>query len=217
MKEKELYKPVSDFIKKEWDCFSVYITKGPASSIGIIDVIGIRYVMGNYGGHSEIIAVEVKPENATFLKSAGQAYAYSVMADRCYLAVHKPKRPFSNVEMDLINKLGLGLIQIDEKNKCSITVSAPLHEPLRSHRLDLLWGLGLVECVICKSLFKNDEMAKSDSKKNTIAYAIDEKKPFRYWLYNLAETRNDNRPYIYDKRHICSDCVQAFSALHQRK
>jgi hypothetical protein len=36
-------------------------------------VVGLRYVMGDVGGASEVISIEVKPEEITFLKCAGQA------------------------------------------------------------------------------------------------------------------------------------------------
>jgi hypothetical protein len=58
MKEKDLYEPVANFIKNEFNCFYVGIEKG--TKLGIIDVVGLRHVMGDYGGSTEVIAVEVK-------------------------------------------------------------------------------------------------------------------------------------------------------------
>ena len=88
MKERDLYEPVRVFIKKEYSCFHTGIEKG--SKDGKIDVVGLRNTVGDLGGHTEVISVEVKPEKNIYLKALGQAYAYSIMADRCYLAVHKP-------------------------------------------------------------------------------------------------------------------------------
>lgn len=87
---------VRKFIATEFDCFYTATQKG--GKAGIIDVLGIRNSIGDFGGHSELISMEVKPEKNTFLKSLGQAYAYSIMAEHCYLAVYKPKSDFTREE-----------------------------------------------------------------------------------------------------------------------
>jgi hypothetical protein len=212
MIEQSLYKPVAQFIEKEFGCFAIDTTKG--TQYGSIDVVGLRYVMGDYGGAAEVVGVEVKPESATFLKSIGQARAYSVMADRCYLAVHKPyRRKFSQEELDIAAQLNVGLIEIGKGKSCRVVVSSPKHEPIRAHKLALIKKLGFVECVLCGSLFR-DQGLRSQRERSSIRNAIVEKKAFRYWLFKLASQRGSNKKkYIYDRRHICEDCVHALSGL----
>jgi hypothetical protein len=212
MPESSLYKPVARFIETEFDCFAVGMKKG--TEYGTVDVVGLRYSMGYHGGSAEILAVEVKPEDATFLQALGQARAYSVMADRCYLALHKPYgHRISQEEIDMAAQLGVGLIEIGRGKSCRILVSPPRHQPIRAHWLALVNKMGYVECVICGALFPEKEM-RSQRERSSIRNAVKDEKAFRYWLADLAERRGqDWRRYIYDRRHICSDCVQAFKGL----
>jgi hypothetical protein len=71
LKEEDLYSPVADFVRKEFNCFFVGIKKG--TELGTIDIVGLRYVMGDIGGSSEVISVEVKPEEMAFLKCEGKS------------------------------------------------------------------------------------------------------------------------------------------------
>jgi hypothetical protein len=212
MREADLYEPVANFIKSEFNCFYVGTLKG--TKLGTIDVVGLRYVMGDYGGSTEVIAIEVKPEKMVFLKSAGQAHAYSVMADRCYLAILKPYgRPLTQDQKDLAAQLQLGLIVIGKQRECHIVVSSPEQHPIHSHRLELIGKCGFVQCVICGSFFESKNMRTLRERSN-ISHAIRDEKNFQYWLHNLYEQRGrKDRKYIYDRRYICKDCVQAFSGL----
>lgn len=215
MKERDLYEPVRWFIEAEFSCFHTAIEKGPKN--GIIDVVGLRNNVSDFGGHTEIISVEVKPEKSPFLKAIGQAYAYSIMADRCFLAVHKPyNREFTQQEKDQALKLGVGLIKIGTRKLCSIVTSSPLHNPLDSYKLTLVSKLGFVKCVMCGSLFPRKGM-RSNRDRSSIKNAIKEGKPFRYWLSGLSEQKEESRDYIYDRRFMCKDCVQAFSGLISKK
>lgn len=215
MKEEDLYKPVADFIRREFDCFVVGVKKG--ISLGTIDVVGIRYVMGDFGGEAEVIGVEVKPEGATFLKAIGQALGYSVMTDRCYLAVQKKYgRHASQTEKDVAAQLGVGLIEVGKQRNCRVVVSSPRQQPMRAHKLSLVNKLGYVECVVCGCLFEPKSVRSSRDRSN-ITDAVREKKPFRYWLMALAEQRGDaRRKYVYDRRHICMDCIAALGGFSKQ-
>jgi hypothetical protein len=148
MKERDLYEPVRSFIEVEFECFDTAIDKGPKE--GIVDVVGLRNNISDLGGHTELISVEVKSEQNTFLKALGQAYAYSVMANRCFLAIHKRYgRDFTQDEKDQAAKLGVGLIKIGANKQCSIVSSSPLHTPLDSYKLRLAQKMGYVRCVLC--------------------------------------------------------------------
>ena len=211
---------MGEFIKKELGCFAVDYKKG--TQFGMIDVIGLRYVMGDYGGSTELVAVEVKPEEATFLKSLGQASAYSVMADRCYLAIHKRYgRPFTQEEKDVVAKLNVGLIEIGKQKSCKVIASSPQHYPIQAHKLHLIRKMGYVECRICGLFFLHHGM-RSLRERSNIVNAIREEKPFRYWLMKFGAEREEakkggGRKDIHDRRYICQDCVQVFSGLVPRK
>lgn len=211
MKERDLYEPVRSFVETEFHCFHTGIEKGIKD--GKIDVIGLKNSFGDLGGETEVIAIEVKPEKHTFLKSIGQAYAYSVMANRVFLAVHKPyNRDFTSDEKDIAPKLGVGLIKIGAHKECSIVSTSPVHSPLESQKHSLLNKLGFVQCVLCGSLFENKGM-RNQKQKSSIYNAIKEEKPYRYWLWGLSVQKGEERQYVYDRRHICSDCVQIFSGI----
>ena len=214
MKEEDLYAPVAKFVEEEFDCFYVGIKKG--TELGTIDVVGLRYVMGDFGGSTEVISIEVKPEEMTFLKCAGQAHAYSIMADRCYLAIHKRYgRNLTQEQKDIAAQLKLGLIEIGKRKTCRVITSSPEQRPMRMHRLSLINKCGYVECVICGMLFENRGMRSLRDRSN-ITHAIRDEKGFRYWLFNLNKKKDgDHRRYVYDRRHICPDCVKIFSGLEK--
>ena len=215
MKERDLYEPVRKFIEKEFNCFHTGIEKGTKD--GKIDVVGLRNTVGDFGGHTDVISVEVKPEKNTYLKALGQAYAYSIMADRCYLAIHKPyNKEFSQEEKDQASKLNVGLIKIGAHKECSIVISSPIQSPILSHKLSLINKLGYAQCIMCNTLFLNKGI-RSQKDRSSILNAIEEKKPFRYWLWSLSKQREEERDYVYDRRHICADCVQVFSGLINEK
>ena len=154
MKERGLYEPVRKFIEKEFNCFYTGIEEGAKD--GKIDVVGLRNTVRDFGGHTDVISVEVKPEKITYLKALGQAYAYSIMADRCYLAIHKPySKDFSQEEKDQASKLNVGLIKIGARKECSIVISSPIKSPLLSHKLLFIATLGYAQCIICNTLFLN--------------------------------------------------------------
>lgn len=227
MKEIDLYKTVKEFLKEEFNCFHTELNMGTKS--GQSDVVGLRNAdvvhnndtVGDLGNDTEVISVEVKLEGNASLKSLGQAYAYSIMADRCYLAVHKPNESeFSDQEKNYASKLGVGLIKIGAQKECSIIISSPTHSPLRSHKLALVNRLGYVRCIMCDMFFvwKEDrgvEQKRENIKPNTIKKAIEEEKSFCYWLYEFSEQgqRKDERAPCHDRRYICTDCVQALSGL----
>jgi hypothetical protein len=212
MSEHRLYKTVARFVESEFGCFAVQTTKG--TSYGSIDVLGLRYNVGDLGGTSEVVAVEVKPENATFLKSLGQAVAYTVMADRCYLALHKPyHRTTLQEQREMAAQLRVGLIEIGARKQCRVVVSSPRHQPIRSHKLSLINRLGYVECVICGTLFPRKAGMRSQRDRSGLAHAIRDGKPLRYWLRELNQQREGDRAYIHDRRYLCKDCVNVFSSL----
>ena len=125
--EKELYSFVADFLQEAFDCFYVKATP-TGTKHGLIDVVGLRQSSGKYGGSSEVIAVEVKSTGDRFLNSAGQALGYSVMADRCYLAVGG--ETVGEEKRELAAQLNIGLIHISARRRCRIILTSPDRMPV---------------------------------------------------------------------------------------
>lgn len=130
--EKEYYPLVENFLCKRFACFETAQNKG--MTFGRVDVVGIRDLGGQRAdltGIVEVIAVEVKAGNQPFSTAVGQAYSYSIYADRCYLADYRPKsRPFKIEEIDMASKLGVGLLAIHENKRISEVLASPQHSPL---------------------------------------------------------------------------------------
>ena len=108
--------------------------------------------------------------------------------------------------------MNVGLIKIGARKECSIVISSPIQSPLLSHKLLLIATLGYAQCIMCNTLFLN-KLIRNQNDHYSIVNAIKEKKSFRYWLWSLSEQREEDRNYVYDRRHICADCVQVFSGL----
>ena len=199
MAESSLYPIVGDFLKRKLGCF--YVQARPTvTRHGAVDVVGLRRSAGKYGGNAEVIAVEVKASGSRFLNSAGQALGYSVMADRCYLAISGDG--VGEVESELASQLNIGLIVIRSGRRCEIVLTSPQHRPLRAQKLTLIRRLGFVECVVCGTLRPRSEMLNQDN--NALRVAARAKKGFRYLLSGRAHGNQE-------RRFVCSDCVRALS------
>ena len=135
MREFQLYPVVADFLRQNFECF--HVTERPTGTRhGTIDVVGLRQSSGKYGGSAEVIAVEVKSTDGRFLNSAGQALGYSVMADRCYLAVGG--EALGEEKRELAAQLNVGLIHISAQRRCRIVLTSPQYRPLRTQKLELI-------------------------------------------------------------------------------
>ena len=82
--EKDRYPIIETYIRKRFNCFETVQNKG--TKFGRVDVVGLRDIGGDLSGALEVVAVEVKNGNQPFNTAVGQAYSYSVYAERCYLA-----------------------------------------------------------------------------------------------------------------------------------
>ncbi len=132
--EKTLYALVGRWLKRHFKCFKVAIDKGLRH--GRIDVVGIRDIGGDLSGEVETIAVEVKRGTTPFANACGQAFGYSVYANRVYLADLREKE-YSQDEIFIASNLGIGLIQIKGKT-CIEILSSPFHRPLTGMHSRLL-------------------------------------------------------------------------------
>jgi len=202
MRESQHYPTVAGFLKERMGCFFAR-DEPTVTTYGAVDVVGLRQSSGKYGGSAEVIAVEVKDSASRLLNAAGQAAGYSVMADRCYLAVRADT--ISQTERELVAQLNVGLIRIGARRACELLLTSPQHRPLRAQSLALIRRMGFVECTVCRTLRPRTAMLKAS--KNALRVAARERSGFRY-LLNGDHLKHGHDP---ERRYVCSDCVQAFA------
>jgi hypothetical protein len=212
--EHRLYPVVARYLQRRFDCYSTGINRGTRH--GRVDVIGVRDTGKDLSGSFEVIGVEVKAGYQPFSTAAGQAHGYSIYANRCYLAdARRGPRPFTLEEVDIASTLGIGLLAVS-RNRVTEVLEAPSNAPMQALQRELLHKLGFSVCVLCESLFQHagvGEWRRSQVSMASLAKAAERKKGYVYWLLDLAKRRKkDVRYYIYQRRYVCKDCVQALNA-----
>jgi hypothetical protein len=209
--EHRLYPIVARYLKRRFECYTTGLNRGTRH--GRVDVIGVRDIGRDLSGSFEVIGVEVKAGYQPFGTAAGQAYGYSVYANRCYLAdTRRGPTPFSLAEIDIASTLGIGLLAISGARVTEV-LAAPLKVPIQALQRELLHKLGYSVCVLCESLFQHSAESKwsSEVSRAGLVKAAEREKGYVYWLYDLAKRRRrDVRSYIYQRRYVCPDCVRAF-------
>jgi hypothetical protein len=174
---------------------------------------------GDLLGDTEVIACEVK-DKEPFLKSAGQALGYSVMAHRCYLATDEE---FTRHQRDIAAHLGIGLISIrgGKRPKCTEIQSAPRKEPVALMAAELIEQLGYAACCLCQSYFRVSDKKSAKMTSSLVLRegnkglwdAYEDEKGFVYWIEYLRSRRKDSRSknlragWLRDRRYVCGDCV----------
>lgn len=202
-------------MSKTFGCWETAQTAGPL--LGRIDVVGVREFGGDLAGRSEVIAIEVKGGNQPFATSAGQAYGYSVMADRCYLADYRARsKPwFNESEVLVAGRLGIGLIAITGAGRMVEVLTAPPHQPIEHLRAVVLDKMGLSTCSLCGTVFRRTSRDAPTSLhfvrragRRAVPRAVDEEKGLVWWLYEQASERDSKqRQNVYSRRYLCPDCV----------
>jgi len=173
--EKKLWKIVKEGLEKEYG----YICRNPEAkskklregflSIGIspilADVIGFKNISLKGIGMPlqpklEIIAVEVKPDLPNYhQRHIDQAKRYSLYAHKCFLAA---PREFKPAEIQIAVNSGVGLFQIDIKNKeLKQVVPAKPMEPDEMNVSRLMDRLGYLKCTICNCYWNKEFVSSS--------------------------------------------------------
>ena len=221
--EKELYPKVGKFLADVFGCLSTKINMG--TKYGHIDILGLRERRSDFASQTELVAVEVKRGGSGFLNFVGQTVGYSLYAHRIYLAWEKSNgESFTLEEIDIASKFGVGLLSISKESEIIPITSSVEFAPEKYHLLQVIRKLGYFECTICRSYYPeksvvriNDKgeinMEKEPSYRGKLNKAIVERRPALYHLYHLAEIREDERKYTWDKRFICKDCCSIFSSI----
>jgi hypothetical protein len=210
--EHRLYPVVASYLRRSFECYATGMNRGTRH--GRVDVIGVRDTGKDLSGSFEVIGVEVKAGYQPFSTAAGQAYGYSVYANRCYLADSRQgSRPFSLDEIDIASTLGIGLLAISGSRVTQV-LAAPGRLPIQSLQRELLHKLGYSVCVLCESLFRHasDGKWRSEISRAGFTKAAEREKGYIYWLFDLNKRRKkDARSYVAQRRVVCKDCVKAFN------
>jgi len=207
LNEAQYYPAVERFLRRRFHCFVTAKNRG--TKFGRVDVVGIREIGGDLSGDVELVGVEVKRGNQPFNTATGQAFGYSVYAERCYLAdLRLGSKPFTIEEMDIASKLGVGLLAISPSRQVTEVLSSPQHFPLLDMRRELIEKMGYSVCTICNTPFRRGEPGSwSRHVRRSLEKAYEQEKGLVYWLYEPDRRRKAVRKYNYVRRYICPDCV----------
>lgn len=189
--------------------------------VGRVDVVGVRDLGGgDLAARSEVVAVEVKVGLTSFAKSAGQAHGYSVMADRCYLAVGATS--ITEEQLVIAGQLGIGVLGIGGRGSVREILTAPLQQPIVQLRLQLLEKMHCAPCALCATIFKignaNGHFANlvrrdgRDAKDMTDAVKL--ARGMVWWLSD--ERDSSGRATTYRRRYMCPDCAYALTSRASR-
>lgn len=216
--EKSYYPIVAKFLSQQHQCFRTATNEGLKHSRA--DVIGIRDIGGDLTGEIETIIVEVKRGSEGFATASGQTFGYTVYANRVYLA-DKRHDGFTSEEIQIASHLGIGLICINPKNKCSIILTSPYYKPLIRFNALLLEKLRLGKCQLCESYVEiGDERSRySYVTKEKINKALEEEKGVVFWNRHLnirkeeLGVRVSKNNTTFERRFLCADCVNLLGQL----
>ena len=215
MLEKDLYASVERYAQGRLRCFTTAVNTGLRA--GRIDVVGLRDAGGSLEGSGEVIAIEVKRGQQSFLTAVGQAAAYSVYADRCYLADTRADG-FKEEERTIAMQLGVGLLHLKVGKRVSVTEEqlAPIGTPHAAFRLELIEKLHHSLCTICTSFFERGDgknfRAKVVPQSEKIDFrlrAVERERGLMYWLGEQDGRSGKSEERTYTRRYICPACVSA--------
>ncbi|HEY2299785.1 MAG TPA: hypothetical protein VGH43_18790 [Jatrophihabitans sp.] len=164
------------------------------------------------------MAFEVKTGTASFAKSAGQAHGYSVMADRCYIAVKANE--ITNDQLVIATQLRVGVLKISAANRVKEVMSAPLNDPIMQFRLQLLEKLNCAPCALCSTVFRIGNaqnhfanlVRRESNDARDLSDAAELERGLVWWLWrHSAERDSSGRAMTYRRRYLCPDCVFALA------
>lgn len=117
--------------------------------------------------------------------------------------------------------MGIGLIQIDIKNKCSIILTSPYYKPMSKMNADLLEKLRLGKCQLCENYISigEDKKGYTNMVKENINKALEEEKGIAFWNRQVSSRKEKHGVRVgkenttYERRFICSDCISLLGQL----
>lgn len=219
-KENALYPTVADWLTTKYRCFKTAQNTGLKYSRA--DVIGIRDIGGDLTGEIETIIVEVKRGIGAFATASGQAFGYTVYANRVYLADFKPDG-FSPEEIQIASHLGIGLIVIGKNNKCSEVLSSPYYKPITRLNTLLLEKMRLGKCQLCDCYIEIGDETRNHNylTREKIDKALESGKGVIFWNRELGDRKNRHgvttvkEGMTRERRFLCIDCLSLLSQFKQ--
>ncbi len=217
--ESEYYAFVNEWAKDHFGFFKTAINRG--LRYGRIDVLGVRDVGGDLSGEIESIAIEVKRGRTPFAVACGQTLGYRVYTNRVYLADVR-LNSFNPDEVHIASNLGIGLIQMKD-DSCLERLSSPFYTPITKLNLALMESIRLGKCSFCDSFFdigdeENVKNTHSRLSRENLKRAVSDEKGMMFWhregshRKNQRDEKRANDNMCYDRRFVCSECIQLFFA-----
>ena len=125
--------------------------------------------------------------------------------------------PFTDDEIAIASTLGIGLIQIRDK-QCLEILSSPLYRPLTRLNLLLLEKMAVGHCQVCGSYFDIGDVVGGVNRyanvtRENFRKAIQENKGIIFWNWEVSKRKKrlkiDRKTgdLTYERRFICPDCV----------
>lgn len=211
--EKEYYPNVEKWLKNQYLCFETKTNIGTIKSRA--DVVGLRDVGGDFSGEIETIIIEVKRDKEAFATASGQAFGYTIYGNRVYLADIR-NNGFTQDEIMIANHIGVGLIQIDNKNKCHEILTSPYYNPIKKFNMQLIYMMNYAKCQFCDHYFQigNENNRTSFVAKENIDKAIKEEKGLLFWNRSVnirkqkIKSEKRNKELTYERRFLCNECIE---------
>lgn len=225
IRERDLYEVVEKWAKKKFGCFATAINRG--TDYGRVDVVGLRQTPGDHSSQTDLICIEVKRGTRPLLNARGQAVGYSIYGNYCYLADYRSENPYSEIEREIAEQLGIGLIRITKDNRVEQVSNARRCQPVEDFKLRLADQMGFVRCTICDTFFARSETNRSiydwsrlqrDSSNSKRKKAgIEDGKGFVFWpedasSQDLTHESRHSDGRLYNRRFLCNTCATLFLA-----
>jgi hypothetical protein len=220
MKEIPYYPAVENWLLTIGGCFAARQNCG--SRLAHADVVGVRHLGGDLSSDYELIAVEVKTDEA-FFKSVSQAAGYSIFAHRCYLAEYeRGTKAFTREEIEIALSLGVGLLKIRSRSNGSVQefLSAPARPPRHRFVLQMMETLGLAECILCRGPFRGTyksgvKRADRNDVKLMLRRAVKassngDPTGYLFWSEGAVDKKSaaGDTSNNTARRYICPDCLK---------
>jgi hypothetical protein len=221
IRERDLYEIVEKWAAKKFGCFATAVNKG--TDLGRVDVIGLRQTPGDHSAQTDLICIEVKRGTQPLLNALGQAVGYSIYGNYCYLADYRPASHYSEIEREVAEQLGVGLIRITKELRVEMISTARRTQPVENFKLRLADQMGYVRCSLCQTFFARSEANRSlfdwsllqrdSSNAARVEAGIDGGKGFVFWPEDASaqDMTHENRHSdgrLYNRRFLCNTCAR---------
>jgi len=225
IRERDLYELVERWATRKLGCFATATDKG--TEYGRVDVIGLRQTPGDHSAQTDLICIEVKRGTQPLLNALGQAVGYSIYGDYCYLADYRPAITFSEIEREIAEQLGIGLIRIAKNNRVEQVSNARRCQPVDNFKLRLADQMGFVQCSICDTFFARSEtnrglydwsrLQRDSSNLARKKAGIEAGKGFVFWpedasYQDVTHAHRHSDGALYNRRFLCNTCASLFLA-----